>query len=288
MFKKHIFEPGLQYPGVKPHNLCKINQTHPLAKDIETFLYFPDYAENPYCAVSEKLADSGLGQIVDGTDFFHNTTDLGKGIGMGSANNGLLRAKINAPRVSEQTILTKIRYASNTVDHTLCHIGTTVASNDTILLWADTLTNQLRPAINCGTSVYGGANTLPANEWITWGAYIDASTSSAPVANFYVNGVFESTSGDAGSYATGGSVPAYYLNQVDRNRPSYGDCSYLVRWLRELTAAEIHEFTNDPFAILEPLDEFFWLPEHIAVEADTTGYPGYFINKINVVRPRYV
>jgi len=242
----------------KPKGLTPINKDNPLARDMIAFVLFNGKGEAIYNAVTGEYFNEGTNNI-DGTQLSRSTGLEGKSITGGSGNTGKLELHedLITADYDELTILNRVKYASNTVDHGMFQTDVGLGLGN-ILVWADYETGVgLRPGAYSGNSTeYGASNTIPVNEWVTWGVNFPISD-TVVMPYFYLNGILDSTIlGNTGDSSQGSPIPFTYLNRYDGSRPLYGECSWIAVWGRGLSAEEHKEFNRNPYQILKPRQDY--------------------------------
>lgn len=244
------YHPDFSEPRKKPFGDVELDLTNPLTKGLLNFELFNGHGKGSLNLVNNSIFDDGTNNI-NNVGFTRSTGVHGRKIISDRSQNQelMLHPDRAVPSGSETTILTGVVYNAGNVDQTLVHIGTTIAVNNNVLMWADTDGGQLRPAFNCLGSVFGASASIPTNQFTVWGLNFTA-LSSAPVI-FYVDGV-QKGSGTAGQADAIPVSPWRYANDVNSNRGVDGDLFFYAVWGRGLTAAEHKSFSDDPYQILKP------------------------------------
>jgi len=260
----------------KPDAPVRVNKAHPLAKDLIAFVYFNESGKAIYNAVTGQLFDDGS-EDIDGTLISRSVGSDGRSVTGASAHTGVLKLHpdITPDDYDNITVLHKVKYASNSVDHCLFMTGALIGNNS-MMLWADTEGSTLRPGAYSQTALYGTSNSLPVDEWVVWGA--DYSVGTGPTAAIYINGAHDTTTTDLGNSSNGSSIAFHYLNRYALDRPTYGECSWIAVWAGDtaLSAADHKSFYDNPYQILQ--SQIRYIPVGAAGAAPPVGGTVYTDN----------
>lgn len=244
--------PELFEPGRKPVGNVQIDWGNPITRSLELFVLC-DRVHNPY----QNLVD---GSIFESTfNFEQSNYSVGvshKGPCMNASRataNQTIKLQLDQKIQSnhDYTFLGGVIHTDATVDHTLFQSGGTIADNNTMLIWADTLSSQLRPAIHCGSAVVGASGSIPINQFVVWGASI--TTAATNNCKLWVNGKQSGSAGDAGNPDISATNNGYWFDQdPSGTRGMKGKIFFVAKWGRHLSSTEHLSFALDPYQFLIP------------------------------------
>lgn len=227
-------EPNLLIPGKKPVGSVKIDWANTLTTGLYTYIPFNqgggeawDYAQNKGAGTSPSTNQSWTPK---GGNMTINNNDDGWEYESASS--------ILAPL----TVIGRAQYDNLTQDHTLiCY------DDQDLLIWADTAASSLKMAAYAGTAQYDTSVTINTTDFYTWGGIL------LNVANdwqFIIEGEIISPSVDIGNRELGGQI---WIGENQSGLKTHlGNMEFLAIWTRELSAAEVKSFHNDPYQFLIP------------------------------------
>lgn len=248
----------------KPSHPVRVNQGHPMAKELASFLIWPR-GRTFYDAVTQNLAGSGTGQAVA-------ATSEGEALRFnGTARTSTTTALRNPRGVSPllTTVIARMR------------LTTKPASNWAIAAQIDNVGGTRGAGVGFNSSGFAvgassggnGVMTSPdatdwLNQWVTVGgssAYTDLNTPAAVAkGRSWVNGRKVGDGSASGGITSPGVAATIYMGREPLNYNQFfnGDIAWAAFFTRFLTDDEHDWWAKRPFEVLEQQSNvsFFSLP----------------------------
>lgn len=242
---KHKFKPD--YP-------VQINWAHPMAKKLKGFWLF-----NETKGQIRNIVDGTVTTLTSGTTV-QQVGRYGRELDHNAANGFPVFTSYDLP--NEFSVFTLCKYNSNTIDHAVFDYAT-----QSPVLWADTLSSQLRPALYSGGAVsYGSSNSLSvATGYNTWGAVMRSNNTEN---RFFVNGDFQGV-GNPGTWAAGANTFRLLANNAGAKN-SDSNTVWVVMFERALSYDEARWLTKLPtnvYELLQPTN--IYIPIYVPAAGTT-------------------